>query len=290
MPASPAATVLIPTHTHGETLRYSVPTALRQTAGDIEIFIVGDGVPDVTRAIAGEFVAADSRVRFFDFPKGPNRGELHRHHVLGEARGEIVCYLFDDDLWMPEHVEVMRDLLRDADFAFTMPVVVGSGGELSAPFVDLASPLHRRLFTDSRSATASVPTCAAHTMALYRRLPFGWRTTPRGHAPDKYMWAQCLADPDCVARSTSRPTALIFPDPPRRHWTPSQRLAELQQWSRGLDDPAWQRQFHLDVTQLVEASGRRLHIVWWCYARVLRLPVARNLLIALGKWLVRLAP
>jgi glycosyltransferase involved in cell wall biosynthesis len=273
LPANPAATVLIPTHTHGETLRYSVPTALHQSVNDIEVFIVGDGVPDVTRAIAGEFVAADSRVRFFDLPKGPSRGELHRHHVLGNARGEIVCYLFDDDLWMPDHVEVMRDLLHDADFAFTRPVVVGPGGELSAPFVNLASPLHRRLFTDSRSATASVPTCAAHTMALYRRLPYGWRTTPRGHAPDKYMWAQCLADGDCIPRSTSRPTALIFPDPPRRNWTVAQRLAELQQWSHGLGDWAWQQQFHQEISQLGDVSDRRLHI-------------ARDLLIAIGRRLV----
>ena len=280
------ATVLIPTHTHGDTLRYSVPTALRQTVGDIEVFIVGDGVPDVTRVIAAEFVAADSRVRFFDFPKGPSRGELRRHQVLGQARGEIVCYLFDDDLWLPDHVAVMREMLRDNDFAFTRPVVVGPEGELSAFFVDLASPLHRRLFTDSRSATASVPTCAAHTMALYRRLPFGWRTTPRGHAPDKYMWAQCLADPACIAQSTSRPTALLFPDPPRRHWTPSRRLAELQHWSRGLDDPAWQRQFHCDVTQLAKPPDWRLRIVWWCYARMLRVPVARTYLVAIGEWLV----
>ena len=278
--------MLIPTHTHGDTLRYSVPTALRQTVGDIEVFIVGDGVPEVTRGIAREFVAADSRVRFFDFPKGPSRGELHRHHVLGEAKGAIVCYLFDDDLWLPEHVEVMQDLLRNADFAFAMPVVIGPGGELSTPLVDLADPIHRRLFTDSRSVTAAVPTCAAHTMALYRRLPFGWRTTPRGHAPDKFMWAQCLAVPGCVVRSTSRPTALIFPDPPRRLWTRSQRLTELQQWSSGLDDPAWQRQFQLEVRQeLAHASDRRPRILWWCYAQLLRVPVAGVSLIALGRWL-----
>jgi len=248
--------------------------------------IIGDGVPDITRAIAREFVAVDSRVCFFDFPKGPSRGELHRHRVLGEARGEIVCYLFDDDLWLPDHVQVMRDLLRDADFAFTLPVIVGPGGDLSAPFVDLASPLHRRLFTDSRSFTASVPTCAAHTMDLYRRLPFGWRTTPRGHAPDKYMWAQCLAVFDCVARSTTRPTALIFPDPPRRRWAVNRRLAELQHWSDSLEDHQGQRRFYQDVAQLLEPTNPRTRIAWWCYAVLLRIPVARTYLIALARRLV----
>jgi glycosyltransferase involved in cell wall biosynthesis len=231
-----AATVLIPTHDHGETLRYSIPTALRQTVEDIEIFIIGDGVPDVSRAIAREFAARDRRVRFFDFPKGPSRGELYRHHVLQEARGEIVCYLFDDDLWLPDHVAVVQELLRGADFAFTTPAIVDAGGTISSPFIDLGRPLHRRLFTNSKSGMVSEPTCAAHTMALYRRLPHGWRTTPPGFAPDKSMWAQCLADPRTVARSGARPTAILFPDPPRRRWPLQRRLDELRDWSARLDD------------------------------------------------------
>ncbi len=231
-----AATVLIPTHDHGETLRYSIPTALQQTVEDIEIFIIGDAVPGVTRAIVHEFAARDRRVRFFDFPKGPSRGELYRHQVLQEARGEIVCYLFDDDLWLPDHVAVMQELLRGAGFAFSMPAIVGVDGTISAPFIDLARPLHRRLFTNSKSGTVSEPTCAAHTMALYRRLPHGWRTTPPGLAPDKYMWAQCLADPRTVARSGTRPTAILFPDPPRRGWPLQRRLDELREWSARMDD------------------------------------------------------
>lgn len=285
--ARPAATVLIPTHAHGETLRYSVPTALRQTVQDIEVFILGDGVPDITREIARELTASDPRVRFFDFAKGPGRGELHRHQVLQEARGEIVCYLFDDDLWLPDHVAVMQALLRDADFAFTMPVVVHPDGALSPWFVDLSRPLHRRLFTDTRSGTASVPTCAAHTMGLYRRLPSGWRTAPRGHAPDKHMWAQCLADPACVATSTSRPTAIIFPDPPRRTWPLSRRLVELAEWSRGVHDSAWQRQFFMDVIEaLAQDSARHLDVVWRLYALSLRMPFGRGSLKAVGKWLL----
>lgn len=283
----PAATVIIPTHDHGETLRYSVPTALRQTVGNIEVFIVGDGVPGITREIAGELAAGDSRIRFFDFPKGPGRGELHRHRVLEEARGAIVCYLFDDDLWLPDHIAVMQELLRAADFAFTMPVVVQPGGALHTWFVDLSRKSHRRLFTDTRSATHAVPTSAAHTMALYRRLPFGWRTAPRGHAPDKYMWAQCLSAPGCVAVSTSRPTSIIFPDPPRRNWPLKQRLEELAEWSAALGEAEWQQRFLRDVIAAQAAgSARHMELFWRLYALSLRLPFGRTLLKALGKRLV----
>lgn len=273
MTARPVATVLVPTHDHGETLRYSVPTALAQTVGDLEVFILGDGAPDVTREIAREFAARDPRVRFFDFPKGPGRGELHRHEVLKEARGEIVCYLFDDDLWLPDHVAVVQELLRTADFAFTLEVTIRADGEAAASFVDFSRAVHRRLFTDPASETASMPTCAAHTLALYRRLPHGWRTTPPGLAPDKYMWRQCLADPATVARSTSRPTSIVFPDPPRRGWPLERRLGELGAWSRRLADPEWQREFYLEViAAMARDSARHLEAVLRLYELSLRLP------------------
>src|SRR6185437_15846190 len=98
---STAATVLIPTHDHGRTLLRSVPSALAQTVSELEVFVVGDGVPDETRELMTELAAADNRVRFFDNPKGERHGEAHRHAALQEARGEIVCYLSDDDVWLP---------------------------------------------------------------------------------------------------------------------------------------------------------------------------------------------
>jgi hypothetical protein len=285
-PSGLAATVLIPTWRHAETLRYSVPTALRQTVQDIEVFIIGDGVPEVTRCIAAEFIASDPRVRFFDFPKGPSRGELYRHQVLADARGAIVCYLFDDDLWLPDHVEVMQHLLRDADVAFSMPVMVGIDGAIATPYVNLASPTHRRLFTNPRSLTASVPTSAAHTLALYRRLPHGWRTTPAGLAPDKFMWAQCLGVPGSVARSTAQPTSIVFPDPPRREWSQYQRLDELERWTRRLDDEASRARLLLDILEaLAKSTDRRLTPLWWAYAQALRVPLVASPLVSLGRWL-----
>ena len=95
------ATVVIPTFDHGPLLEYSLASALRQTVPDIEVFIIGDGVPDVTRQIVARAVRQDPRVRFFDNPKGARRGEAHRHRALAEAKGSIVCYLSDDDLGRP---------------------------------------------------------------------------------------------------------------------------------------------------------------------------------------------
>jgi GT2 family glycosyltransferase len=49
-----AATVLIPTHDHGPTLLRSVRSALAQTVTELEVFVIGDSVPDVTRELMAE--------------------------------------------------------------------------------------------------------------------------------------------------------------------------------------------------------------------------------------------
>lgn len=231
----PAATVLIPTFDHGPVLSRAVSTALAQTVADLEIFIVGDGVPDVTREIAGRLMAQDRRVRFFDNPKGPRNGEIHRHRALAEARGEIVCYLSDDDLWLPDHVATMRDLLRGADFTHALPVKVEPDGAIGGWAVDLAQPGHREfiLMRENRMPLS----CFAHTLAMYRRLPHGWRAGPLEMPSDLHMYRQFLALPECRAVSGTMPTALVFPSPTRRAWSVEDRCGELDAWIARLSDP-----------------------------------------------------
>ena len=224
------ATVLIPTHDHGPTLFRSVRSALAQTVEDLEVLVVGDGVPAVTREVMDELTRSDRRVRFFDNPKGPRHGEVHRHAALQEARGEIVCYLADDDLWLPGHVEEMRRLLEDADFAHALPFWIDGDGAFHHLRVDLAQPSWRELLLGGENR---VPlSCGAHTLELYRRLPEGWRTTPDGTFTDLYMWQQILAVPGCRAVSGTTPTVLHFPSSARDGWSEARRLEELVAWSK----------------------------------------------------------
>lgn len=69
----PTATVIVPTFNHGATLRLAVDSALAQTV-PVEVFIIGDGVPDSNKSLIHDLVTADSRVRFFDHPKHISRG------------------------------------------------------------------------------------------------------------------------------------------------------------------------------------------------------------------------
>jgi hypothetical protein len=231
-----AATVVVPTHDHGPTLLRSVPSALAQTVADLEVFVIGDGVPDVTREIMSELIASDERVRFFDNPKGPRHGEVHRHNALRQARGELVCYLSDDDLWLPRHVEHLQALLAEADFAHARPLWIDTEGRPFPWLVDLGRPFYRGLLLSGENRIPHP--CAGHTLELYRRLPHGWRTTPDGTPTDLYMWQQILSVPNCRAVSGSRATVLHFPSRARDEWSIDQRLAELDSWTGCLSDPA----------------------------------------------------
>jgi GalNAc5-diNAcBac-PP-undecaprenol beta-1,3-glucosyltransferase len=256
----PRATVLIPTFDHGQLLLYSTRSALAQTIEDIEVFIIGDGATDETRAAALELASEDERVRFFDNPKGPSRGELHRHAALQEARGEIVCYLSDDDLWLPEHVETMLHFLEEADFAGAMQVVVREDGSLRPTSGDISLPHYQNLMLSGLRGVNRVPlSSGAHTMEMYRKLPHGWRTSPPEAATDLYMWQQFLSLPECRAVSTARPTVLQFPSPQRRDWTGEERRAELETWSWKVADPAWRQGFVYEVLDRT-VRGRADHV------------------------------
>lgn len=251
-----AATVLVPTHDHGPTLFRSVASALAQTVSDLEVLVVGDGAPDVTRELMGELTSSDPRVRFFDNPKGPRHGEQHRHAALSEAQGEIVCYLSDDDLWLPEHVEQLQALLSESDFAHTLPLRVDPDGRIHHWRVDLELPFYRELLLGGENR---VPLCCAgHTLELYRRLPAGWRAGPEEIPSDLHMWQQILSVPGCRAASGTRPTVLHFPSHGRSDWSSEERLDELDAWTARVNDPAWRDGLAQQVLDAVMVDDARL--------------------------------
>jgi GalNAc5-diNAcBac-PP-undecaprenol beta-1,3-glucosyltransferase len=271
---SVAATVIVPTHDHGPTLLSSLGSVVAQTLEDIEVFVIGDGVPDVTREIVGALSRLDERVRFFDHPKGPRHGELYRHEALAQARGEIVCYLSDDDVWFPEHVETMQEALVESDFVGAHAVHVTPTGDLLTWPSDLSLPWFRErmLVGDTNFVPLS---CAAHTLDVYRRLPDGWSPAPLSSATDLFMWRKVLSLPGLRARSTTLPTVVHLPSTLRRGWTADARVAELEPWAVHVADPEWRREFRAEVFDIVRrqaaaaeaAAGALMETRTWRFRR-----------------------
>ncbi len=246
MPAR-VPTVVVPTHDHGPTLEFSLATALAQTVCDLRVVVIGDGVPPHARELIRGLCDADERLRFVDHPKGPSRGEAYRHEVLQDVAGPVL-YLSDDDLWLPHHVEtVLAALEEGADWTHTLPVWVLPDGELGLHGFDLADVHYRaRVFELPKPRTPGLSQ-TGHTIELYRALPHGWRPAPAGTPTDVHMWRQILELPWVRPRSIPVVTALSFPSPARRGWSPAERARELGSWHRRLTSPDGPRDFERAV-------------------------------------------
>lgn len=254
-----AVTVLIPTFNHGPTLYHSIESALNQSMTDFEIFVIGDGVPDITREIITEFQKKDSRIRFFDNPKGERNGEAHRHVALQEASGDFVCYLTDDDLWQRDHLEQMTQLLWNADFAHSLPVAVRPDNSIRTWTIDIShwEDVDYLMHDENR---IPLP-CTGHTMEFYRRLPRGWYAAPKGIPTDLYMFRQIFAMEGAKFVSGSNPTCIHFPSPERTTWTLEERLVELETWATLVKEPSFSAIFNLQV--LDEVVRHRAQIDRW---------------------------
>ena len=245
--------VVIPTHEHGPLLRYALSSALAQTVQEIEVLVIGDGVPRVTREIMDEVMADDERVQFFDYPKGPHKGEKYRAEVLGQAKGAVIAYLSDDDLWLPCHLEAMERALEAADFAHALPLRVDPDGQLGGWNIDLQFGWYRKLLLSGENR---IPlSCGAHLLTSYRGLSNGWQTTDI--PTDLYMWQQFLTEAGYRSVSSATPTVLHFPSPQRKGWTKQERAEELELWYTRVSDPGWRDHFLGEVLDL--AVRERAH-------------------------------
>ena len=249
----PRISVFIPTHTHASTLPYAVRSVQAQGVANLEILICGDGVTDEVRAMVNALQRADSRIRFFDLPKAPARGELNRDYVIRQAEGDVVFHQNDDDLWLPGHIQVLEEALEGADFVGAMQVNVDPGDKIRGYYFDL----ERVEFVEpwlkwepnkfgAWACDGFGPIFVAHRRDAFLRLPEGWTTTPPGLPADQIMWHRFLRQPWCRAKFLRWPIALHFAAPERDHWSPEQRAEEMRRWTEIIERPDYAQRIWRD--------------------------------------------
>lgn len=251
------ASVVIPTHRHAAFLPFAIRSALDQEGASVEVLVIGDGVEAATRDVLATF-ADDARVRFFDYPKGPRNGEAYRHTVLREASGRLVTYLSDDDLFLRDHVATMRSLLETADLAHSAPALFQPAEGLVYYPWDLAKPEFAWLMRTGHNSTGLTST--SHTLDAYRRLPFGWRTTPDGIGTDRYMWMQWLEQPWVRGVTSRRLTHLQFPDPMWDGMHESERVEVVASWFERSRQPGFRDEIDAMLEEAVIRAGERFRL------------------------------
>ena len=106
---SPKVTLLMGTYNRPDYLREAIQSVVNQTMKDWELILMNDGGVDV-RDVVSQF--DDRRIRYYHDPV--NRGFAFRlNEGLKRAAGEYIAYLGDDDLFYPNHFEVLSKALDE---------------------------------------------------------------------------------------------------------------------------------------------------------------------------------
>ena len=254
----PIATIILPTFNHGEIIAFPIRCVLSQTFKDFELFVVGDGISEEGREVVNEFSKQDGRIRLFAHKKGERHGERYRHLALQQATGEIVCYLSDDDLWLPDHLAYVFELLDEGNFGHALPFSISPEDTLHAYSGDLKQT---EWMDYLRSGKNFIPLSNVfHTKELYDSLPFGWRPAPKTIYTDLHMWLQFFEHKDCKPVSGNRPTVLHFPNPLRANWNTEERAAELERWEQKISAPNFEHNLCQQILSATLAQRAELQV------------------------------
>ncbi len=114
---TPLVSVIIPAYNSARFIDDTLQSVYRQTYKNWEIILIDDGSTDDTKAALASHMG---RIRYY-FQQ--NRGTAAARNLgLQKARGELVAFLDDDDLWLPEKLNLQVRALHtwpDCGLVFT---------------------------------------------------------------------------------------------------------------------------------------------------------------------------
>ena len=104
----PLISVIIPNHNYSEYIQESIQSVLNQTYTNVELIIVDDGSTDDSINTIQRF---EGRVQLI---KQSQAGvSSARNTGFKAAKGELICFLDADDVWLPEKLEVQVQRFLD---------------------------------------------------------------------------------------------------------------------------------------------------------------------------------
>lgn len=111
--------VIIPTYKRSENLSSAIDSVIEQTYDNIEILVVDDNDPtteyrSVTEALVSQLAKRDQRIKYIKHPKNLN-GAAARNTGMLEAKGDYICLLDDDDVYLPNKIEDCLKELQKSD-------------------------------------------------------------------------------------------------------------------------------------------------------------------------------
>lgn len=101
--------VIIPVYNKNETIQEAVESILAQTSKDFEVLIIDDGSTIPVSQVLEKY-KNDSRIKVIRKENGGVSSA--RNIAIKKARGQYLCFLDADDVWLPNHLSEIDRLIQ----------------------------------------------------------------------------------------------------------------------------------------------------------------------------------
>jgi glycosyltransferase involved in cell wall biosynthesis len=187
-PALPTVSIILPTFNWPTALRYAIQTVLWQTFTDFELLVIGDCCTDNTAEVVYGF--NDPRLHWHNLLRNSGNQAGPNNAGLELAGGDLIAYMHQDDLWMPNHLAVLVQAMQThkVSLAQTLVLEIGPKPEQLRRVVGLPNsgrfgPDKVHIFTPA----------VMHRRGIARQVG-GWRDwTTLYQPPPQDLWDRILA-------------------------------------------------------------------------------------------------
>lgn len=125
MSESPFFSIVIPTYNRASSIMDAIDSALAQDHKDFELLVVDDGSKDNTRQLVEARAETDARLKYI-FQENAERSRA-RNNGIEQAKGQYICFLDSDDVYLPNHLSTFYKELESRGF----PVMMIFGNPIS---------------------------------------------------------------------------------------------------------------------------------------------------------------
>ena len=141
---TPFYSVLVPVYNHEQYIGAALDSLIAQTDEDWEALVVDDGSSDRTPGIIEDYMRRDGRIRAFHKLNGGQSSALNAG--LQNARGEWICWLSSDDLFLPDKLSTHRKWIgafSGRRFFYTgFEMLEDESGAITPAYVDHTTDRH----------------------------------------------------------------------------------------------------------------------------------------------------
>ena len=163
----PKFSVIVPLYNKENYIKATLKSVLQQTYTDFEIIIVDDGSTDKSAAIVKEF--QDARIKYF-YQENLGASQA-RNKAIMLASGEYLALLDADDLWYPNHLQVINRLILNFpnEKIFATGIHIQDRYGTHAAKYDLVKPGEQVL--DFLKNSLAAPILSGSTTVLHDSIP-----------------------------------------------------------------------------------------------------------------------